>query len=127
MNTQKAVFKKLAEAKVELATQKVELGNLKTLDSIIRGLKDSNKRSSRMAKEVKDSIASLNGNIRKLNIISNESKGLINEGQQEVNELTQSLKELNMQTKDIPSIKEFEIFAKEAADFIKFTSKQKKH
>ena len=121
MNTQKEVFNKLfKEEKVELATQKIELGSIKIIKDAISNLKNVEKSATKVADKFEDKISEAYKSWQSLNQERNAIYTWINnEAPARISDFEKAAKELGVDSSSVPEIKELKKLMQTGKEIVK--------
>ena len=108
MKTQREVFNKLfKEEKVELSSQKIELGSIKVIKDAISNLKNLEKDATKVADKFEDKISEAYKAWQNLNKERNAVYTWINnEAPARISDFEKAAKELGVDSSNVPEIKE---------------------
>jgi len=108
MKTQREVFNKLfKEEKVELSSQKIELGSIKVIKDAISNLKNLEKDATKVADKFEDKISEAYKAWQNLNQERNAVYTWINnEAPARISDFEKAAKELGVDSSNVPEIKE---------------------
>ncbi len=121
MKTQREVFKKLLkEERTELATQKVELGNIKQIKDAISNLKDIEKSATKVADKFKNKISEAYKSWQSLNQERNAIYTWINnEAPARISDFEKAAKELGVDSSNVSEIKELKKLIQTGKELVK--------
>ena len=108
MKTQREVFNKLfKEEKVDLSSQKIELGSIKVIKDAISNLKNLEKDATKVADKFEDKISEAYKAWQNLNKERNAVYTWINnEAPARISDFEKAAKELGVDSSNVPEIKE---------------------
>ncbi len=108
MSTKNRVFKKLAEVeKLDLATQKIELGSIKIIKDAISNLKDIEKSATKVADKFENKISEAYKSWQSLNQERNAIYTWVNnEAPARISDFEKAAKELGVDSSSVSEIKE---------------------